>query len=40
MSAMVSGAPVKDWREDCVKPVKDTRVQTADVTAIKGNNYN
>jgi ATP-dependent RNA helicase DDX6/DHH1 len=29
----------KDWREDCVAPVKDTRVQTIDVTATKGHEF-
>lgn len=29
----------KDWREDCVQPTKDTRVQTADVTATKGHEF-
>ena len=28
MAAMVEKATEKDWREDCVKPEKDTRVQT------------
>lgn len=28
-----------DWREDCVKPQKDTRVQTEDVTATKGHEF-
>jgi ATP-dependent RNA helicase DDX6/DHH1 len=28
-----------DWREDCVKPVKDDRVQTEDVTATKGHEF-
>ena len=38
MSAIIPG-PVKDWREDCVAPVKDTRIKTADVTAIKGHEF-
>jgi ATP-dependent RNA helicase DDX6/DHH1 len=38
-SASASAAPSKDWRDDCVKPVKDTRVQTADVTAVKGHDF-
>jgi len=28
-----------DWRDGCVQPVKDTRVQTADVTATKGHEF-
>ena len=34
-----AGAPVRDWREDCVKPVKDTRIKTADVTSTKGHQF-
>lgn len=29
----------RDWRDDCVKPLKDTRVQTSDVTATKGHEF-
>lgn len=29
----------KDWREDCVAPKKDNRVQTADVTETKGHEF-
>jgi ATP-dependent RNA helicase DDX6/DHH1 len=29
----------KDWRDDCVAPEKDTRVQTTDVTATKGHEF-
>jgi len=29
----------KDWRDDCVKPAKDSRVQTTDVTATKGHEF-
>jgi ATP-dependent RNA helicase DDX6/DHH1 len=29
----------KDWRDDCVAPKKDTRVQTLDVTATKGHEF-
>lgn len=29
----------KDWREDLVAPEKDTRVQTTDVTATKGHEF-
>lgn len=46
MSAMMQGsAPaaaggaVRDWREECVKPVKDTRVKTADVTSTRGHEF-
>ena len=39
MSALTGQVAVKDWRDDCVKPVKDTRVKTADVTAIKGHEF-
>jgi ATP-dependent RNA helicase DDX6/DHH1 len=28
-----------DWKKDCVAPEKDTRVQTADVTATKGHEF-
>ena len=28
-----------DWREKCVQPTKDTRVQTLDVTATKGHEF-
>jgi ATP-dependent RNA helicase DDX6/DHH1 len=28
-----------DWRDECVRPAKDTRVQTADVTATKGHEF-
>jgi ATP-dependent RNA helicase DDX6/DHH1 len=28
-----------DWRESCVAPSKDTRVQTLDVTATKGHEF-
>jgi len=28
-----------DWRDDCVKPAKDTRIQTEDVTATKGHDF-
>ena len=28
MAAIVAANENKDWREDCVKPEKDTRVQT------------
>jgi ATP-dependent RNA helicase DDX6/DHH1 len=28
-----------DWKKECVAPVKDTRVQTADVTATKGHEF-
>lgn len=27
-AAASAAAPSKDWRDDCVKPPKDTRVQT------------
>ena len=37
--AAPQAATDRDWREDCVKPVKDTRVQTADVTAVKGHEF-
>lgn len=41
MSALVQKAAGEsaDWRDDCVKPVKDTRVQTEDVTATKGHEF-
>lgn len=29
----------KDWRDECVAPEKDTRVQTTDVTATKGHEF-
>ena len=29
----------KDWRSECVAPAKDTRVQTIDVTATKGHEF-
>lgn len=29
----------KDWRDDCVAPEKDTRIQTTDVTATKGHEF-
>lgn len=29
----------EDWRKECVAPVKDTRVQTADVTDTKGHEF-
>jgi ATP-dependent RNA helicase DDX6/DHH1 len=29
----------KDWREDCVAPMKDNRVQTEDVTLTKGHEF-
>lgn len=29
----------EDWRVNCVKPEKDTRVQTLDVTATKGHEF-
>lgn len=28
-----------DWRENCVAPTKDNRVQTLDVTATKGHEF-
>eukprot|EP01038_Epipyxis_sp_PR26KG_P008737 gene8737-11806_t len=28
-----------DWKQDCVQPAKDTRVQTEDVTATKGHEF-
>jgi ATP-dependent RNA helicase DDX6/DHH1 len=37
-----STAPIEeeeDWRANCVKPEKDTRVQTLDVTATKGHEF-
>lgn len=46
MSALISGPAggvtkgiSANWKDDCVAPVKDTRVQTADVTAIKGHEF-
>lgn len=39
MSAEIENVEKKDWRENCVKPTKDTRVQTADVTATKGHEF-
>ena len=39
MSAMTGQVAVKDWRDECVKPVKDTRIKTSDVTAIKGHEF-
>jgi len=37
ISATANGE--KDWREECVKPEKDDRIQTADVTATKGHEF-
>jgi ATP-dependent RNA helicase DDX6/DHH1 len=37
--AKVAGGNNDDWRADCVKPPKDTRIQTADVTATKGHEF-
>lgn len=35
----LKNAEQKDWREECVRPAKDTRIQTADVTATKGHEF-
>lgn len=37
--AAVATAENGDWKESCVRPPKDTRVQTADVTATKGHEF-
>eukprot|EP01042_Synura_sphagnicola_P033963 gene33963-43571_t len=39
MSNAAAAADTQDWRSDCVKPPKDTRVQTEDVTATKGHEF-
>lgn len=38
-SASDSSAAADDWKKDCVAPVKDTRIQTEDVTATKGHDF-
>jgi len=35
----MSALTEKNWKDNCVAPVKDTRVQTEDVTATKGHQF-
>ena len=42
LSTTTTTVPIEeeeDWRANCVKPEKDTRVQTLDVTATKGHEF-